>query len=119
MSFVLKRIYEPPEEGDGKRVLVDRLWPRGVKKEEARLDLWMKEITPSPSIRIWFGHQPERMEVFAGLYREELSRVEMAPYVEQLLAWSNQGRVTLLYAAKDRECNHAIILKEFLERRTE
>jgi uncharacterized protein YeaO (DUF488 family) len=119
MSFVLKRIYEPPGEGDGKRVLVDRLWPRGVKKEEARLDLWMKEITPSPSIRIWFGHQPERMEVFAGLYREELSRVEMAPYVEQLLAWSNQGRVTLLYAAKDRECNHAIILKEFLERRTE
>lgn len=117
MPFVIKRIYDPPDDEDGKRILVDRLWPRGVKKSDARLDLWMKEITPSPSIRIWFGHQPDRLEVFAGLYREELSRVEIAPYVEQLQEWSSQGRVTLLYAAKDKECNHAIILKQFLERR--
>ncbi|MHA7964649.1 DUF488 domain-containing protein [Paenibacillus sp. CAU 1782] len=119
MPFVIKRIYEDPDDTDGKRILVDRLWPRGVKKSDAKLYLWMKEVTPSPSIRIWFGHQPDRLEVFADLYREELSQVEMAPYVEQLLEWASQGSVTLLYAAKDKACNHAMILKQFLERRSE
>ncbi|CAM3804311.1 DUF488 domain-containing protein [Cohnella lubricantis] len=111
-----KRIYEPYEETDGRRILVDRLWPRGVSKEAAKLTLWMKEIAPSPELRQWFCHVPERFDSFNQHYQAELDGGSAQPYVRQLLEWSEQGRVTLLYAAKDEQCNHAIVLKQYLER---
>lgn len=114
-GFIIKRIYDSPEADDGKRILVDRLWPRGVKKADACLSLWMKEVAPSPEIRVWFDHRPDRFEAFGVKYEEELSREAARPHVEQLLEWADEGRVTLLYAAKDPNCNHALILARFLK----
>lgn len=112
MDIQLKRIYEDPVEDDGYRVLVDRLWPRGVSKEEARLGEWCKDIAPSPELRKWFDHDPEKFETFAKRYKTELANRQEV--VESLLDIVGQQRLTLLYAAKDEEHNHAIVLKEFL-----
>lgn len=111
----VKRIYEPFDSADGRRILIDRIWPRGVSKEAARLTLWMKEIAPSPELRQWFCHVPERFESFKENYEAELGSDSARPYVRQLLEWSKQERVTLLYAAKDERYNHAVVLKQFLE----
>lgn len=109
----IKRVYDPPAASDGQRILVDRLWPRGVRKEVAALDLWCKDIAPSPELRKWFGHQPERFAVFRDRYRAELAGNEGAVrHLKDLLA---NGDVTLLYAAHDPACNHARVLAEFLE----
>jgi uncharacterized protein YeaO (DUF488 family) len=118
MGFQIKRIYDPFRESDGVRLLVDRLWPRGVSKESARLDGWPKELAPSRRLRVWFGHKAENFEEFAALYRAELNSNEGAQAaVGQAVLQSKKTMVTLLYAAKDPQINHAVILKEYLEER--
>ncbi|MEX0662141.1 MAG: DUF488 domain-containing protein [Balneolaceae bacterium] len=112
-NFQIKRIYEAPSENDGYRVLIDRLWPRGVSKEAAQLDDWMKEITPSPELRKWFDHDPSKFEEFKMRYETELA--EKNKPIESLLKIAADRNVSLLYAAKDETHNHAIVLKEFLE----
>ncbi|MBT2552375.1 DUF488 domain-containing protein [Arthrobacter sp. ISL-5] len=115
-SFQIKRIYDDPADDDGCRVLVDRLWPRGVTKERAGLELWLKEIAPSPPLRQEFAHMQERFADFRAQYEDEL---EDNPAVEQLLDLAaRHKRVTLLYAAKDPEVNHARVLLEFLQQRS-
>jgi uncharacterized protein YeaO (DUF488 family) len=108
----IKRVYDPPSAQDGSRVLVDRLWPRGLKREVARIDLWLKDVAPSDELRRWFGHDPKRWETFAARYREELAAQE--PISQELLHRARKGRVTLLYAAKDPQRNNAVVLKSFL-----
>lgn len=110
--LVIKRIYDEAADDDGYRILVDRLWPRGVSKERASLDLWLKEIAPSPPLRTEFAHMRERFEDFRRSYQAELER---NPAVEQLLELAaGKKRVTLLYGARDPEINHARVLLEFL-----
>jgi uncharacterized protein YeaO (DUF488 family) len=109
----LKRIYEQPAPGDGKRVLVDRLWPRGLARDGTKLDEWLKEIAPSDELRKWFGHDPARWEEFRRRYREELKLQD--DLLEQLTAEARRGTVTLLFAAKDEAHNNAVVLKELLE----
>ncbi|KWX74593.1 hypothetical protein AML91_15360 [Paenibacillus jilunlii] len=113
----IKRIYAPPEAEDGLRVLVDRLWPRGVAKETAQLDEWMRKAAPSPELRKWFAHKPGRFAEFALLYEEELQLEPAAGEVERLCAWARESPVTLLYAAKDEQHNHARVLRDAVLRR--
>lgn len=113
MVIKLKRAYEAPESGDGFRVLVDRLWPRGVSKSTARIDLWLKEIAPSAALRKWFGHDPAKWTKFRDRYFEELDN--NPEVVEQLREHGQHGTVTLVYGARDKEHNDAIALKEYLE----
>ena len=108
----IKRIYDPPAPADGRRVLVDRLWPRGVAKETAHIDEWLKEIAPSDELRKWFGHDPARWEEFRQRYRQELQG--HSELLERLGKEARQGNVTLLFAAKDMEHNNAVVLKEVL-----
>jgi uncharacterized protein YeaO (DUF488 family) len=107
----IKRVYEEPTTSDGHRVLVDRLWPRGVTKADAALDEWNKDVAPSPELRKWFGHKPEKFELFRERYLNELEDNDAARQLQQAT-----GTITLVYAAKDPEHNHALVLKEFLER---
>ena len=111
----LKRIYDPPDQTDGARVLVDRLWPRSVRKETADLTLWLKEIAPSAELRRWFGHDPERFVEFSRRYRAELSANKDA--VSRLDGLIRAGPVTLLYAARDTEHNQARVLSDYLKAR--
>ncbi len=113
MEIAIKRVYETSSEEDGFRVLVDRLWPRGISKEKAALDLWEKEIAPSGELRKWFGHEPEKYEEFRHRYREELSSNEKLG--DFLAAIEGKGKVTLLYGAKDKEHNQAVVLAEYLK----
>lgn len=111
-NLVIRRIYDRPADDDGYRVLVDRLWPRGVSKGDAQLDLWLKDIAPSPPLRQEFGHMKERFAGFRLKYRQEL---ETNPAVATLLELGRaHGRVTLLYGARDPEVNHARVLLEFI-----
>ena len=108
----IKRVYEPPDASDGTRVLVDRLWPRGVRKENVGLTCWLKEIAPTSRLREWFGHDPERYGEFARRYRAELAgNKDEVGRLEDLV---KQGPVTLLYAAHDEAHNHALVLAEYL-----
>ena len=109
----LKRAYEPPAPEDGFRVLVERLWPRGLKKEAVALDLWLKDVAPSPELRRWFGHDPARWEEFRRRYRVELADQPAA--VKVLREKLGQGKVTLVYGSRDQEHNAAVALKAFLE----
>ncbi len=113
-NIQIKRIYEDASGADGYRVLVDRLWPRGVSKEAAQLDEWLKDISPSPELRKWFNHDPERFEEFKKRYETELAEKE--EQVRKLLDMAEKQKVTLLYAAKDETHNHAVVLMEFLEK---
>lgn len=106
----LKRAYAPPEPDDGLRVLVDRLWPRGLRKADAAVDLWLKEVAPSPELRRWFGHRPDHWEVFRERYEAELAH---NPAVARLRGL-DAPRVTLLYAARDEAHNHARVLLDHL-----
>ena len=115
MSLSLKRAYEPADKSDGVRVLVDRLWPRGVKKAEASIDLWRKELAPSTELRKWFGHDPEKWSEFQQRYRAELKD---NPGLAEIRALVREGKVTLIYDAKDEEHNQALVLKEVLEHGT-
>jgi uncharacterized protein YeaO (DUF488 family) len=109
----LKRVYEKPARGDGLRVLVERLWPRGLSKERAAVDLWLKDVAPSPELRKWFGHDPARWVEFQKRYAQELRENKEA--VEVLKEKARKGTVTLVYAARDEEHNGALALKRFLE----
>jgi uncharacterized protein YeaO (DUF488 family) len=109
----LKRAYEKPDRQDGFRVLVERLWPRGLKKEAVALDLWLKDVAPSPELRRWFGHDPARWEEFCRRYWSELA--EKSEVVEFLREHVQQGPVTLVYGSRDQEHNAAVALKKFLE----
>jgi uncharacterized protein YeaO (DUF488 family) len=111
----VKRVYEEPSDQDGFRILVDRLWPRGLRKSEARLDLWMKEIAPENRLRRWFSHDPEKWEEFRKYYLKELEQKE--EYVQELLDKARDTDLTLLYAAKDEIFNNATVLKEYIESR--
>jgi len=114
MQIRLKRAYEEPGSQDGCRVLVDRLWPRGVGKEEAKIDLWLKEIAPTAGLRKWFGHDPAKWEEFRKRYFAELE--EHPESVEELRRRAGNGRVTLVFGARDEEHNNAAALKEYLEK---
>jgi uncharacterized protein YeaO (DUF488 family) len=116
MSLKLKRAYDPPSKDDGCRILVDRLWPRGLRKAEARIELWLKEIAPSTALRKWFSHDPARWEEFQKRYFAELDG--RAAVVEELRKQTERGLVTLVYGAKDETHNHAAALKNYLSRRT-
>ncbi len=113
-SITVKRMYEPPAPEDGRRFLVDRLWPRGVSKERARLDGWLRELAPSTELRRWFGHDPARWQEFKRRYREELSEPDRQQALETLRQAASEGPVTLLYAARDIEHNEAQVLAELL-----
>jgi len=112
MSIRTKRVYDDPEPADGIRVLVDRLWPRGVSKEEAQLDEWIREIAPSNELRKWFDHDSDRWTLFRTAYRAELDA--RSEPVNRLLELAESGTLTLLYAAADREHNNAVVLREYL-----
>ena len=110
-----KRIYKTPVETDGFRVLVDKLWPRGMKKENAEIDLWAKEIAPSDGLRRWFSHTPERYDEFKQRDRQELSENSASQEFKDLCVQKLQDHnVTLLYGAKNEKYNHAVVLKEWL-----
>lgn len=115
MSILLKRVYEAPAKSDGKRVLVDRLWPRGLTKAKAKIDLWLKEVAPSTGLRQWFEHDPSKWDEFKKRYHADLMG---NPAVAELKALARQGEVTLVYAAKDQLHNQAVALKEFLDHGT-
>lgn len=115
MNIKMKRVYEQPADGDGNRILVDRLWPRGLTKEKAHVDLWLKEIAPSTELREWFGHDPEKWKRFCGRYETELRHNE--DLIEMLRKKARDGTITLLYGARDQKHNEALVLKEVLERR--
>lgn len=110
----LKRIYEPASSDDGTRILVDRLWPRGVSKEKAQLDLWLKDVAPSTALRTWFGHDPAKWQEFRKRYTKELTAHPAA--VATLQEKIRHGTVTLLYGARDTEHNEAVVLKDYLEK---
>lgn len=114
----VKRVYDAPERGDGKRFLVERLWPRGMKKEALDMDDWLKEVAPSTPLRQWFGHDPERWSGFRTKYRKELrehAHAEEPNGMGKLLQAARRGNVTLLYSARDTEHNGALVLRDFLE----
>jgi uncharacterized protein YeaO (DUF488 family) len=108
----IKRIYEPASADDGKRIYIDRLWPRGMKKEEVKIDEWLKKISPSDTLRKWFGHDPKNYEEFKKRYIKELGSHEEV--LERIKKEAKKGTVTLLFSAKDVEHNNATVLKEML-----
>lgn len=109
-----KRVYEKPSRDDGKRILVDRLWPRGLTKEKAGIDLWLKDIAPSTELRKWFGHDPNKWKEFQKRYHQELknNKSQVSLLKEQM----EKGTVTLVYGARDEEHNEALVLKKWLDR---
>lgn len=113
----IKRVYEPASEEDGARILVDRLWPRGISHDEARLDGWLREIAPSSRLRSWFGHDPRRWAEFRNRYRSELAG--HADALSELRRRARERRITLLYGAKDELHNHAVVLRNVLLGKTE
>jgi uncharacterized protein YeaO (DUF488 family) len=116
VTLRIKRIYAAPAEDDGYRVLVDRVWPRGIRKEDAKIDLWLREIAPSAALRKWFGHDPAKWDEFTARYFRELQDHEVL--IDQLRRKANEGTVTLLYGAKDEKHNQAAALKTYLDRKT-
>jgi uncharacterized protein YeaO (DUF488 family) len=113
MSIAIKRVYEPFSKTDGYRILVDRLWPRGIKKEDAHVDQWLKEVAPSTALRKWFNHEPEKWKSFLTKYKAELKG---SAALDELLALLKQNKtITLLYGAKDEQHNQAVALKQFID----
>lgn len=112
MQIWLRRAYDAPGQRDGTRVLVDRVWPRGVRKEDAAIDEWLREIAPSTALRQWFGHDPAKWEEFKRRYHRELAR--RPEVLHRLLALARQGRLTLVYGARDERHNNAVALREYL-----
>ncbi|HLV33550.1 MAG TPA: DUF488 domain-containing protein [Spirillospora sp.] len=113
MAIAIKRIYEPVSDQDGLRVLVDRLWPRGIRKDTAAIDLWLKDIAPTTALRRWFNHDPEKWDEFKARYFAELdnNRENLQPLLEAV----REGNVSLIYASRDEVYNQAVALKEYLE----
>ena len=112
--FQVKRVYDPPDAGDGTRVLVDRIWPRGLTKSEVSMDLWLKEIAPSTALRKWYGHDPAKWREFCRRYAAELD--EKPQLTTLLQVKSGEGPITLLYSARDSRHNQAVALKAYMER---
>lgn len=112
MLLGIKRIYDKAEITDGKRVLIDRLWPRGVKKSTANMDIWLKDVAPSDDLRKWFNHEPEKWEEFRKRYKKEIDDNHA---FNQLLGLVRDSDVTLVYAARDKDHNNAVVLREVLE----
>lgn len=108
----IKRVYDPVERSDGRRILVERLWPRGIKKDELTMDAWCKDVAPSTALRQWFGHKPERWPEFRRRYEQEL--VENVDAWRPILEAARIGTVTLLYSARDVEHNSAVVLRDYL-----
>lgn len=115
MTIRVKRVYEPKADDDGLRILVDRLWPRGVSKADLDHDAWLKDVAPSTALRKWFGHDPEKWSEFRRRYAQELDHD--TPAVQELRRLVRQGPATLLYAAKDEQHNHALVLRDYLSRK--
>jgi uncharacterized protein YeaO (DUF488 family) len=114
MTIKIKRVYEQPDADDGERILVDRLWPRGLSKQKAQIDVWLKEIAPSTELRVWFAHDPDKWRGFRGKYQTELRH--NTEVLERLAVKAKSGTITLLYAARDTKHNEAIVLKQVLEK---
>lgn len=112
----IKRVYDEASDEDDYRILVDRLWPRGVKKAALHFDLWCKELAPSPELRKWFGHKPERWQKFRHQYETELQDPEKASRLRELIKEANSSHITLLYGARDEQHNHALILADEIAR---
>ena len=115
MTIKIKRIYELPDKSDGYRVLVDRLWPRGIKKDTAQVDQWLKEVSPSTILRKWFNHEPEKWQQFVAKYSIELKT--SAAFEELMELTTKHKTVTLLYSAKDELHNQAVALSQFIKKR--
>lgn len=113
MVIQVKRVYDPPERSDGKRILVDRLWPRGLSKDKARVDLWMKEVAPSKGLRTWYGHDPGKWNDFRERYFVELDANPLA--VQELLDHAQAGQVTFVFSAREHTLNNAEALKEYID----
>jgi uncharacterized protein YeaO (DUF488 family) len=117
MVIQIKRAYDPVESGDGHRILVDRIWPRGLSKSELQLDLWAKELAPSTALRKWFGHDPERWPEFRKRYEAELRESGAKDRIAQIVhSVKGKRAITLLYGAKDTEHNQAVVLQKFFQR---
>ena len=114
MDIRVKRVYEPAERSDGYRILIDRLWPRGISHDRANLDAWEKDLAPSAELRTWFGHQPDRFGEFRGRYVSELR--EHRSLLSELRQRARQGTLTLVYSARDKEHNDAVVLAEVIRR---
>ena len=113
MKFEIKRVYQEPARADGTRILVDRLWPRGLSKEKAQVDLWLKDIAPSTDLRKWFSHDPSKWTEFQARYRRELkSKADLVALLKEKAA---KGPITLLYGAKDEVHNEAVVLQSLLQ----
>ncbi|MHA6695341.1 DUF488 domain-containing protein [Homoserinimonas sp. A520] len=114
MTVVIKRVYDDPGQRDGYRVLVDRIWPRGLSKDSAHLDEWVKDVAPTDELRSWFGHDPDRFDDFAKRYREELAANPVLESLREIIR--SHRKVTLLYGARDTEHNQAVVLRDHLAR---
>jgi uncharacterized protein YeaO (DUF488 family) len=110
----LKRAYEKPDNDDGERILVERLWPRGLTKLQAKIGLWLKDVAPSTELRRWFGHDPEKWNEFRNRYQKELKQKD--ELIKLLMRKAKTGTITLIYAARDQEHNGALVLKQFLQK---
>jgi uncharacterized protein YeaO (DUF488 family) len=115
MMIALKRAYDRPTKNDGRRFLVDRVWPRGIARDDLRIDAWLKDLAPSAGLRKWFGHDPAKWDAFKKRYAEELE--QRSAMLDELVERARAGHVTLVFAARDVEHNNAVALKEQLERR--
>jgi uncharacterized protein YeaO (DUF488 family) len=115
MTISLKRAYDPPAKGDGHRILVDRVWPRGITRDDLQIDAWLKDLAPSNGLRKWFGHDPAKWDEFRRRYALELEQRSEA--LGELVEKARTGHVTLIFSAKDTEHNNAVALREHLERR--
>lgn len=117
MPVEMKRAYEKPKASDGIRILVDRLWPRGVKKSDAKIDEWMKELAPSDALRKWYGHRPDRWKEFSLRYRKELHDPAYQASLHRIRSLAQKKHITLIFAAKDRDHCNALVLMEVLRSR--
>jgi uncharacterized protein YeaO (DUF488 family) len=117
MTVSIKRAYEEAAASDGRRVLVDRVWPRGRTKDELRIDRWERELAPSTALRKWFGHDPARWDEFAERYRKELSGEDKRSRIDELASEARAGKVTLVYGARDEQHNQAVVLRSLIEQR--
>lgn len=111
----IARVHDDPDASTGARLLVDRVWPRGIAKDDLQLDAWIRDVAPTTELRKWFGHDPEKWEEFQHRYRAELDAAPEA--VGRCLEWCRKGPVTLLFAAKDRDRNQAVVLRDYLSER--
>ena len=112
----VKRVYEPVAGGDGRRILVERLWPRGIAKNDPRVGEWLRDVAPSAELRRWYGHDPSRWAEFRRRYRAELRRSDRRPLIEALADRARRGNVTLTYAARDTERNSALVVRDEVEK---